>query len=116
MGRILLVEDDTDVRTVMCEALAEAGYEVVPAGRFDEARRMVRGQSWDLMVCNLVLPGGGSGRDLAAEAGRRGIKTLLVTGDLVRLADAPEDGPPIMCKPFRMQEFCARIAALLADK
>ena len=81
--RILLVEDHADVRTILCEMLASAGHqvEVAESGRsaLDELREPGR---FDLLLTDLVMPGGISGFSLAQEARRRepGLAVLLITG------------------------------------
>jgi len=65
-GTILLVEDDEPLRRLAATALARSGYEVLPAGRPDEAIRIAAAHQGPivLLVTDVVLPGT-SGRVLA---------------------------------------------------
>jgi PAS domain S-box-containing protein len=55
---ILLLEDDGAVRAVTCEVLAAAGYNVLQAGRGEQAIQLARNHNGliQLMVCDIVLP------------------------------------------------------------
>lgn len=67
-GNILLVEDDADVRAVTRGMLEELGYSVAEAGSAAEALdQLQRGASVDLVFTDVIMPGGMSGVQLAAE-------------------------------------------------
>lgn len=54
--RILVVEDDSDLRELLVELLAAEGYAVAGAGTGDEAIREIRKQVPDLLVVDILLP------------------------------------------------------------
>jgi len=55
-SRILIVEDEEKIRTMLQEAFAAAGHEVVEAGDGAEALKLLEKGEFDLMICDLGLP------------------------------------------------------------
>lgn len=56
MARILIVDDDSDMRAVLQDTLKNAGYEVVSAADGKEALRQHRKQAADLVITDLFMP------------------------------------------------------------
>jgi signal transduction histidine kinase len=54
--RVLLVEDDTDLRDAVCDALADAGYDVMTAVDGDDGLRQLREARPDVVVLDLMMP------------------------------------------------------------
>jgi two-component system NtrC family sensor kinase len=82
---ILVVEDDEEVNRFTVEALEERGYRVMTAPDGGTALRLldhVAEMQVDLLVTDVVLPGGMNGRQLADEVLRRrpAVKVLYITG------------------------------------
>ena len=80
---ILLVEDDTDVRSFTVEVLRELGYRVIEASDGPSGLRMLDAhREITLLLTDVGLPGGINGRQLADEARRRkpGLKVLFASG------------------------------------
>ncbi|HEX2248817.1 MAG TPA: MASE1 domain-containing protein [Gemmatimonadales bacterium] len=81
--RILLVEDEASVRSVMKRALEEAGYRVLEASNAKEgiARLLETDDTVDLILTDVVMPGG-TGRELAEQIAelRPGIPVLFTSG------------------------------------
>ena len=82
---IFVVEDDEQLNLFAVEALEERGYRVLSAPDGPTALRMLehmQDTTIDLLVSDVVLPGGMNGRQLAEEILRRrpGMKVLYVTG------------------------------------
>jgi two-component system OmpR family response regulator len=115
--RILLVEDDGPVRSLVALALQLAGYEVHAAASPDEALALAESlPSLDLVVADVGLPRV-SGPDLVRrlQEERPGLEALHITGHAeewaVRLGldlDAPR-----LRKPFSPAELVAAVAALV---
>jgi ActR/RegA family two-component response regulator len=59
--KVLLVDDDNDVRGVVGEALTIQGFEVVVAVSVKDAIRQIVTQSFDVLVTDLHMPGAGDG-------------------------------------------------------
>ena len=107
--RILLVDDDAEVRTVTAAYLTEMGHRVVEAADGASALDILRADDQlDLLIADFAMPGM-TGTDLADTA--RGIRTdlgiLLVTGyaDPKRLPD----GYPMLHKPFSRTELAVKV-------
>jgi len=56
MPRILLAEDDDSLRGFLARALERAGYEVTACADGEEAAAVL-GESWDLLLTDIVMPG-----------------------------------------------------------
>jgi len=55
--KIVVVEDDPNVRELVCRVLESAGYAVFSTGEPTEAHGIVRGESPDLVICDIAMPG-----------------------------------------------------------
>jgi DNA-binding response OmpR family regulator len=115
--RILVVEDDPAIRRGVVDALRHEGYALTEAGTFEEAVREATRGSHDLLLLDLVLPGG-DGLDVLAEA-RRGAPDLPV---IVLTARGQEEdrirglrlgADDYVVKPFSLRELLARVEAVL---
>jgi PAS domain S-box-containing protein len=118
---ILLVEDDPSVLEVMQLMLVDAGHRVVAARNGVDAMALLAGGiTVDLLVSDVVMPGGMSGVELAREARRMhpGLGILLVSGYaadvLVRHGAADEFD--ILHKPYAHGELLSRVAAMRAQR
>jgi ActR/RegA family two-component response regulator len=60
-NRILLVEDNDDIRAVFHEGLENHGFEVVPASTVTEALRLISVETFDVLLSDLHLPDAGDG-------------------------------------------------------
>jgi hypothetical protein len=82
-ARVLVVEDDAGVRSLIAEVLTEGGYTVATSATPAEALVRVEDadRGLDLLVTDVIMPGM-SGRDLAIRvaASRPGVKVLYVSG------------------------------------
>jgi len=117
-NHILVVEDDSAVRTNVVRMLQEMGYETTEAETGDIAIEMLRnGLACDLVFSDIALPGERSGRDLAHEIPKldNGYKVLLTTGvpDHARDAELLRSGVPILGKPYRYRELANAIHNVL---
>jgi DNA-binding NtrC family response regulator len=79
MGRILVVEDDFEVRLVMENILLFAGYEVVAVATAASALAALDGERFDLVITDLRLADG-DGMAVADTAAMLETKALLITG------------------------------------
>ena len=99
---VLLVEDDEGVAGVTTAMLSELGLDVVAAANGPDARRILEDGGFDLLLSDVIMPGGMNGVELARWARNRcpEIKLLLVSGWTAdTLVAAPTD-LPILQKPF----------------
>ena len=114
--RILLVEDDDEIRRELLDALRASGLRVAPCATLKEAREHLQ-EDFDLLVLDLWLPDG-DGLDLCRELRFAGntIPVLILTAraepdEIVRGLDVGADD--YVAKPFRLPELQARIRSLL---
>ncbi len=119
MTRILVVEDNDNVRHGLCDLLTADGFEPVAAADGEQALASVRRARPDLIILDLMLPGADGG-------GARLLKVLRAAGNdspvLVLTAKSDEDekvrllemgADDYVTKPFGRRELAARIAAIL---
>ena len=114
--KILLVEDDSALRSALEELLTREGYDVVRTSNVHSAKVAMRSDI-DLVMLDVGLPDG-DGVNLCKQWRSEGVQTpiLFLTAkdeelDVVRGLDA--GGNDYVTKPFRMQELLSRIRALL---
>jgi DNA-binding response OmpR family regulator len=103
------VEDNAAVRSLLLDILKDARYEVEETWNFQEAKRRRSEEPFDLLIADILLPGGGHGTELAAIARSKGIKYLLVTGHPEQLRMLAHEKQPYIAKPFRASEFVERV-------
>jgi PAS domain S-box-containing protein len=120
---ILLVEDDPTVRKSVDAQLQSLGYKTVLASNAAEALTIVdRGDPFDLLFTDLVMPGAMNGRQLAEEVARRrpGHKILFTSGyteDSVVHHGRLKPGMLLLTKPYRKADLARMIRqALAADE
>ncbi len=117
---ILVLEDDPDVRFVAVTALERLGYRVKEAADASAARQVLDGSDpVDLLLTDVVLPGGVSGPELAADAKavNPNLKVVFMTGNTAELyADDKIPGldGQLLSKPFRRAELATAIQESLA--
>jgi DNA-binding response OmpR family regulator len=114
--RILLVEDDPDMRAVMVKGLSQAGFTVDWACDGHSGLRQALTRHYGILVLDLMLPGitGGDICRILRE-NRRQTPILMVTArDLVedRVAGLESGADDYLPKPFDFRELLARVRAL----
>jgi CheY-like chemotaxis protein len=118
--RVLVVEDNDEVRHAVVDMLTGWGYRVVAAENPDVAAAILdRDAVFDLLFTDVVMPGSLSAIELAALAQRRRpeIAVLLTSGyarDLIPMEDRPDY--PMITKPYRGEELMARLRSVLAAR
>lgn len=100
-GLALLVEDDANVRRVVRRLLLDLGFAVLEAETGHEAMDILDQTSGiQLLLSDIVMPGGVDGRQVARHAIQRGNvpKIILMSGYSPDSDDLP--GIPLLAKPF----------------
>jgi two-component system, OmpR family, KDP operon response regulator KdpE len=115
-GRILVVDDEPQIRRVLQATLCAEGYEVRQARRGDEALDLVRSERFDLVLLDINLPDM-TGIDVCRSVRIGfGVKIIMLTvrgseSDKVAALDAGAND--YVTKPFDTSELLARIRAHL---
>jgi DNA-binding NtrC family response regulator len=104
MSRILLVEDDLNVRVLLEHVLIDAGYEVDSTATAAEAKSLLDSVSYELLLADGRLPDG-TGMALADLAQANGVKALIITGYAFQLASQDLGRYDFLMKPIRPAEL-----------
>ena len=115
--RVLVVEDDSIIRSNMVETLIDAGYEVDDAETGDLATKLLDRDGYKLVVTDLNMPGRANGVDVAAYAHQHepDLPVVFVTGRPDILARLQKAGTPgaVLTKPFPLAELVETVSDLL---
>jgi len=115
-GRILIVDDDPQIRRVLKIALTGEGYEVKDVRSGEEAEQELREARYDLMLLDMNMPGMGGFETCRTVRATSDIVIMMLTvrdseEDKVAALDAGADD--FITKPFSTPELLARIRAAL---
>jgi two-component system, OmpR family, response regulator len=113
--RVLVVDDDADVRAVLARALERDGHAVATAGSLAEARQALAA-GIELLVLDLGLPDG-SGLELCRElrVSENTLPILILTARTqveLRVEGLDAGADDYLAKPFALAELRARVRAL----
>lgn len=117
MARILLAEDDDNLRIFLARALRRAGHEVHAVGDGDAALAWVTERPVDLLLADVVMPGI-DGIELARRAGVLwpDLRVMFITG-FAAVALNPDNAAPkdarILSKPFHLRDLVNEVERLL---
>ncbi|HEX6830269.1 cell cycle two-component system response regulator CpdR [Methyloceanibacter sp.] len=116
--RILLAEDDEDMRRFLVRALTKAGYDVVSFGNGLEAYERLKEEPFTLLLTDIVMPEM-DGIELARRASELDpdLKIMFITG-FAAVALNPDNHAPkdakILSKPFHLRDLVDEVERLLA--
>jgi DNA-binding response OmpR family regulator len=102
--RILLVEDEPEIRAVLGEVLRSKCYAVDFAGTVREAQICLASLTYDLVITDWKLPDG-DGRLVADWASELGAKTVVMSGYLSRMPGGRAPDHETLMKPIHLPEF-----------
>jgi signal transduction histidine kinase len=117
-ARVLVVDDEPEVRRVLAETLEELGHETAVAAGGQEALDLLAASSFDLLMLDFAMPGmNGAEVATAARALRPDQKLIFVTGyaDTGAIEAAAADSL-ILRKPFRASEVAQAVQSALVPK
>ena len=118
MKRILLAEDDNDMRQFLTRALKTAGYEVVSFDNGKSAYDRLREEPFSLLLSDIVMPEM-DGIELARRATELDpdLKVMFITG-FAAVALNPDNQAPrqakVLSKPFHLRDLVNEVTRLLA--
>lgn len=118
MARILLAEDDDNLRHFLARALRRAGHEVHDLGDGDRALAFVCENPVDLLLADVVMPGT-DGIELARRASGLWpeLRVIFITGFAavaLRHAGTMPREATVLAKPFHLRALVGEIERILA--
>ena len=121
--RILVVEDEADVRSILVQAFTQLGYRVFAAANGPEALRVWEKEEGkiDLLFSDVVMPGGLNGLQLARKLREKkpDLKVILASGYSKEALDGvniEKERMLYLCKPFDLQVLAACVREALKGK
>lgn len=116
LPHILVVDDDTRLRELLRRYLSENDFVVSVANGADEARKLLAGLTFDLLVLDVMMPGE-DGLSLTQSIRREGntpILLLTARGEVDdRIAGLESGADDYLVKPFEPRELLLRISTIL---
>jgi two-component system cell cycle sensor histidine kinase/response regulator CckA len=121
MSRVLVVDDEVGIRETLAEFLRDDGHEVLTAGSVDGAMALLKGDTIDVVVTDIIMPGA-DGMELVRilRDGAPRAKVILITGEpsFVTAAEAVRLGAfDYIAKPATQGAICRVVgsAALVKE-
>ena len=124
LERVLLVEDEPSLRHVAARVLRRCGYTVEAAADAHQAKALWSEHEgrFDVLVTDLILPGGLNGAQLAHELGQQAptLKVLITSGHSAELIREHlvqgQQAPPMLLKPYVAQALARAVRACLDEE
>ena len=117
--RLLLIDDDSRLASMVADYLGRSGFEVETAASLAAGRERLAGNGYDALVLDLMLPDGDGlqlCRELRGEPRTRRLPLLMLTArgePLDRIVGLELGADDYLPKPFEPRELLARVKALL---
>ncbi len=115
--KTLVIEDDAAIRRGVVDALRAAGHVPTEAARGDDGLRFALQGEFDLVLLDLVLPGGSGWEILRAiRAARPDLPVIVLTAcgdENDRVSGLQSGADDYVVKPFSLRELLARVDAVL---
>lgn len=118
-ARLLLIDDDARLSSMVGDYLRNSGFEVETAGSLAAGRERLAAEPFDALVLDLMLPDGDGldlCRELRADAKFRHLPLLMLTArgePMDRILGLELGADDYLPKPFEPRELLARVKALL---
>ncbi|MBW7843005.1 MAG: response regulator transcription factor [Ignavibacterium sp.] len=117
MPKILIVDDEQNMRTGLKDNLEFEGYDVETANDGDEGLKKILADNYNLIILDVMMPKK-SGFDVCKEARKNGIKTpiILLTAkgeEIDKVVGLEIGADDYVTKPFSLRELLARVKAIL---
>src|SRR3712207_3913410 len=116
--KILVVEDEADLRAMLTRSFSREGHEVVAVPDGEQALEHAGADGFDVVLLDVALGAGPSGYDVARELrARRNVVPIIMLTALDSEADAVQGleagADDYVTKPFGLAELRGRIRAVL---
>jgi two-component system, cell cycle response regulator CpdR len=118
MARIILAEDDNDMRRFLVKALEKAGHQVTSFAEGASAFEEIKQTTFDLLLTDIVMPEM-DGIELARRAAELdpSLKIMFITG-FAAVALHPDSKAPkdakVLSKPFHLRDLVAEVDRMMA--
>ena len=118
MAKIILAEDDDDMRRFLVKALEKAGHQVTSFGEGASAFEEIKQTTFDLLLTDIVMPEM-DGIELARRASELdpSLKIMFITG-FAAVALHPDSKAPkdakVLSKPFHLRDLVAEVERMMA--
>jgi two-component system cell cycle response regulator CpdR len=118
MAKIILAEDDSDMRRFLVRALQNAGYEVISFDNGLSAYQRLREEPFELLLTDIVMPEM-DGIELARRASELDpdIKIMFITGFAAVALNSDSTAPKnakVLSKPVHLRELVNEVQKMLA--
>jgi two-component system, cell cycle response regulator CpdR len=118
MAKIILAEDDGDMRRFLVKALQNAGYDVISFDNGLSAYQRLREEPFELLLTDIVMPEM-DGIELARRASELDpdIKIMFITGFAAVALNSDSAAPKnakVLSKPVHLRELVSEVHKLLA--
>jgi two-component system cell cycle response regulator CpdR len=118
MHKILLAEDDNDMRRFLVKALENAGFQVSPHDNGLSAYQRLREEPFEMLLTDIVMPEM-DGIELARRASELDpdIKIMFITGFAAVALNSDSDAPKnakVLSKPVHLRELVSEVNKMLA--
>ena len=110
--RLLFVEDEDDLRSIMHDALSSHGYDVTIARNGREALEQLAGSHrFSHVITDVSMPQGVSGLEVAAQALRQQPRPRVVVASGYQRSQLEQlpDGVHFLAKPYRIRQLLAAL-------
>ncbi len=123
MNTILVMDDDEQVRNMLCETLKREGYQVLDAADGEEGMKLFRKKGADLIITDLIMPNK-EGLETIIELRKefRDVKIIAISGggrvepdEYLSLAESL-GAHVTLAKPFEREELLGAVRKLLGTK
>jgi CheY-like chemotaxis protein len=109
VARILVIDDDSDIREVVGEALEYAGYEVATARDGSEGLAVGRSFNPTLILLDLMMPGMSGWEFRAAQQKDAALASIPVVVVTALGRDPDIQVSAVLAKPFRLEDLLAHV-------
>ena len=114
--RVLVIDDEADIRSLVVDLLGRAGYEVLEAPDGRAGLRLLHEEAPDLVVLDVSMPILDGWQTLERIRDLSDVPVILLTardGELEKVRGLKAGADDYVTKPFGRQELLARVEALL---